>query len=445
MTEPDTASPHHTVANVSGQPPLDVDIAIVGAGMVGATLAALLDQAGFSVALIDARPAPTAFDPSRIDSRVSAVTQASRALFTSLGVWKDIEARRVSPYRHMQVWDSEGSGEVTFSASDVGVSSLGHIVENSAIVDALMAYLGKASSVVMRKGQPVASLGFEGNPAQEGRSRFAQSQSKRLLTLQDGSLVTARLVVGADGARSSLREMAGLNASRQVTGQQAIVASVHHGAPHQQTARQVFLPTGPLAFLPLAQPGEEDRWCSIVWSADEAEAERLMALSEADFTRALNTAFESRNGAVDQVSQRFAFPLVQRHAERYVAPALALVGDAAHSIHPLAGQGANLGFMDVAVLAEELARAQQRGASIGDIRVLERYARRRQWDNGAMLKLMDAFRIGFGSRLPLARVARNLGLNGVDRLAPIKRLLIRQALGERADLPACMRDSFSLL
>ncbi|WP_027350142.1 UbiH/UbiF/VisC/COQ6 family ubiquinone biosynthesis hydroxylase [Halotalea alkalilenta] len=403
------------------------DVAIAGGGMIGATLAALLDDAGLRVALIDAGTLESRWAPARIDARVSAITSASKALFASLGLWSSIEARRVSPYVAMEVWDQEGSGEIRFDASDVGAATLGHIVENGAILDSLLAHLRESSRVTLLSERRVVEL----SPPKTS----APGVSERTLTMDDGETLDASLVIGADGSHSPLRALVRIAASERPTGQRAIVASVRHLEPHRRTARQCFLPSGPLAFLPLAFGADDQHWSSIVWSADEARAQELLALDDESFAVALGGAFQQRLGAIESVTQRIDFPLVQRHAERYVAPSFALVGDAAHSLHPLAGQGANLGLMDVAVLAEELARAARRGAPLGDPRVLARYARRRRLDNAAMLRLMDAFRIGFGSRQPLIRLVRNLGLTRVDRCRPLKRLLIRQALGERFDLP----------
>ncbi|MGJ8516166.1 UbiH/UbiF/VisC/COQ6 family ubiquinone biosynthesis hydroxylase [Carnimonas bestiolae] len=418
---------------------LESDVAIVGAGMVGATLALLLAEAGISVALIDAGKYSLRWKEAQLDNRVSAITAASRALFTSLGVWPGIVKRRAAPYQHMQVWDSEGLGEINFSASEVAASELGHIVENSAIIDALNEALEQHEKITRLFGQQVTSLEWYEQPD----APRAHSESKRSLTLENGAKVVTPLVVGADGGRSMVRRMAAIDVNEYPTGQQAIVASVRHQHSHNDTARQVFLPTGPLAFLPIASPVEGEYWSSIVWSADSDEANRLQALDDDQFAAALQQAFEGRVGNILELQSRAAFPLVQRHVRRYTLPGLALVGDAAHSLHPLAGQGANLGFLDVAVLAEELARAHRRGAALGDERVLERYGRRRRMDNSAMIKLMDGFRLGFGSRQPLVRLARNVGLRSVNRFTPVKQVMIQQALGYRHDLPERMKKNAS--
>lgn len=404
------------------------EVVIVGAGMVGAALACLLGEAGVEVALVDAREAlldPEAVGRGQPAMRVSALTPVSQRLLERLGAWEWMAARRVSPYHHMQVWDAEGSGEVSFSADQAGVPILGHIVENDVTLAALERRLRVLPSVQLVLGGRVAGL-----EAAEGEARRVR--------LADGRCLVAPLVVAADGARSPLRELAGIETRERDTGHRAVVTTVRVARAHGEVARQAFLPTGPLAFLPLCLEGES-HYCSIVWSTSPEEAERLQGLSPEAQGQALAAASDHRLGEVTVVERTVAFPLVQRHAERYVLPGLALVGDAAHSIHPLAGQGVNLGLMDAAVLAEELLAARRRGVGLGNERWLGRYARRRRADNAGMLALMDGFRLLFGARHPALALARNLGMSGVDRLTPVKRLLLQQATGHRGRLPLSCR------
>ncbi|MFQ3788600.1 UbiH/UbiF/VisC/COQ6 family ubiquinone biosynthesis hydroxylase [Halomonas sp. A29] len=409
------------------QPATHFEVVVVGGGMVGAALAALLGQAGVAVALLDARPEPLAADEvgkGLPAMRVSALTPVSQRLLEGLGAWPWMAARRVTPYRFMQVWDSEGSGEVNFSAEQAGVPRLGHIVENDVILAALERRLAELPTVSMQLGMRVTGL--------------HESPVGREVVLEDGRRLSAPLVVACDGAHSPLREMAEIAVKAHDTGHVAVVTTVRTERGHGDVARQVFLETGPLAFLPLTVGGDE-RYCSIVWSTSPEEAERLTTLSREALGHELQAAFEARLGAVEVVDRALAVPLSQRHAEHYVQSGFALVGDAAHSIHPLAGQGVNLGLMDAAVLAEELLAARRRGIALGAPRMLERYSRCRRGDNAAMLALMDGFRLLFGTRHPLVTLTRNLGLSGVDRLTPIKRLLMRQAIGERGRLPASCR------
>ncbi|WIX32899.1 UbiH/UbiF/VisC/COQ6 family ubiquinone biosynthesis hydroxylase [Salinicola sp. JS01] len=404
------------------------DVLIVGGGMVGATLALLLGEAGWRVALFDAAPpAERATPPGKGAPalRVSALTAASQRLLVSLGVWPWVAARRVAPYRRMQVWDGEGGGEIGFDADDVGVEALGHIVENDLLVAGLEARLEALPQVTCLRGVRLTG--------------YTREAGQAVVTLDSGEQWRAPLVVGADGAHSPLRTLAGIALSARDTGQAAVVTSVRCEHGHAGTARQVFLPSGPLAFLPLAIDGAAHH-CSIVWSTTPAEARRLTALGEQESGPAalageLERAIDGRLGRLEVIDAAPHFPIVQRHASDYVAEGLALIGDAAHTLHPLAGQGVNLGLMDAAVLAEEWIRARQRGAEPGDPRILARYARRRRGENAAMLAAMQGFQRLFGSRQPALRLARNWGLSGVDRLPLLKRLLIRQALGEYGDVP----------
>lgn len=403
------------------------EVIVVGGGLVGAALACLLGEAGVAVTVLDARPGPLdgeAVGRGQPAQRVSAVTPVSQRLLTRLGAWPAMAARRVTPYTGMQVWDAEGNGEISFDADQAGTDVLGHIVENDVVLAALEARLARLPSVTQVFGARLDAM--------------QTTAVGRRLILADGQRYFAPLVVAADGARSQVRELAGIDVSARETGHAALVTTVRTGWGHGGVARQVFLASGPLAFLPLSVAGD-DRYCSIVWSTSPDEAARLCALPRDALGREMAAAFEQRLGTVEPIDDAVHIPLTQRHAGHYVEPGLALVGDAAHSIHPLAGQGVNLGFMDAAVLAEELLEARRRGAELGDIRILSRYARRRRGDNASMLALMDGFRLLFGSENPALRLARNIGLSGVDRLEPIKRLLMRQAIGERGRLPASCR------
>lgn len=403
------------------------EVVIVGGGLVGAALAALLGEAGVAVTVLDARPGPLASDgigQGRPAQRVSALTPVSQRLFEHLKVWPAMAARRITPYTGMQVWDGEGSGEITFAADQAGTPVLGHIVENDVILAALEARLAELPSVTQVFAARLSAL--------------QTTAVGRRLILDDGRRFIAPLVVGADGARSQLRELAEIGVRSRDTGQTALVTTVRTERAHAGVARQAFLADGPLAFLPLSV-ANDTHYCSIVWSTRPDEAERLRGLSRTQLGDALAQAFERRLGDVEAIDDAVTVPLAQQHAERYVDAGLALVGDAAHSIHPLAGQGVNLGFMDAAVLAEELVEARRRGASLGDERILSRYARRRRSDNAAMLALMDGFRLLFGAQHPALRLARNVGLSGIDRVTPLKRLLMRQAIGERGQLPASCR------
>lgn len=404
---------------------MQADLIIVGAGMVGSALALALQDQGLDILLVDGSPLSVKpFDPqAAFEPRVSALSVVSQRILDRLGVWDGIAARRACPYAEMQVWDGSGTGQIHFSAASVHADSLGHIVENRVVQDALLERLHDSPIGLL----PGARL-----------EQLRRSGDGWLLSLSDGRELRAPLIIAADGANSAVRRLAGCATREWDYLHHAIVTSVRCSKPHQATAWQRFTDDGPLAFLPLAGPAGE-HWCSIVCSVTPTEAERLMALDDAGFRRALGFAFEHRLGEVLHADPRLCIPLRQRHAKRYVEDGLALIGDAAHSIHPLAGQGVNLGFLDAAVLAEVLLHAAQRGESLSDVKVLSRYERRRMPHNLAMMAAMEGFeRLFQADPLPL-RWLRNSGLNWVDDLPEAKALFVRQALGLSGDLPELAR------
>lgn len=412
----------------SSQAPAVADIMVVGGGMVGTALALGLAQQGWDVVLVEASPlatlqaaAPPATGVDDFEPRVSAISMASQRLLEGLGAWAEVAAGRHCPYQMMTVWDAEGTGRIEFDAAEMRAEALGTIVENRHIVRALFNAL-EASPATIISGVKVAGWqagGLEG----EGGSAAPG------IRLEDGQHVRARLIVAADGAQSRLRQFVGLPTREWDYDQQAIVATVRSKQVHQYTARQSFSSTGPLALLPLLADNDDEHFCSIVWSQDTLEARRLMALDDAAFKAELARAIELPEGSIEAISRRFAFPLRQRHAMDYTAPGFALIGDAAHSIHPLAGQGANLGYGDVAVLLDELKRARKRGLNPGDALVLGRYQRRRKAENLTMMVAMEGLKQLFGrDELPL-RWLRNQGMNWLNQMAPLKNRLAAEAMG----------------
>ena len=392
----------------------DQDVIIAGGGIAGLTLSALLAQSGLSVLLLEAHPRPPApafgTDIDQWDRRVSALTPASVGLLRRVGAWAHIDPQRLAPYQSMHVWDAEGTGTIEFDAADVGVSDLGHIVENRITVDALLAVVERSSRVRIEWG--------------DGVERLVRDRDCMTVTTQAEAEWSAPLLVAADGARSRLRDMAGLKTRSWSYHQGAIVATVALSEPHQGTCFQAFLASGPLALLPLADPC----LCSIVWSVDDPEWEQLMSLDSDEFVRALNSALAGNAPNVRAMGPRAVFPLNQSHAIDYVTDRLALVADAAHSIHPLAGQGINLGLADVGVLASIISTAYHDDLDWGKATLLRRYQRRRKTDNLAMMAAMEAFKRGFGNRHPLALAARNIGLNWVNQTPLLKRWFAAQAL-----------------
>ena len=400
------------------------DLLIVGAGMVGSALALALQDSGLEILVLDGGPLSVKpFDPqSAFEPRVSALSAASQRILDRLNVWDGIAARRASPYREMQVWDGSGTGQVHFSAASVHADVLGHIVENRVVQEALLERLHDSD------------IGLLANARLE---QMRRSGDDWLLTLADGRTLRAPLVIAADGANSAVRRLTGCATREWDYLHHAIVTSVRTADSHQHTAWQRFTEEGPLAFLPLEREGEH--WCSIVWSVTPTEAQRLMALGDDEFCRDLDKAFEGRLGTVLSADPRLCVPLRQRHAKRYVAEGLALIGDAAHTIHPLAGQGVNLGFLDAAVLAEVLLHAATRGERLADVRVLSRFERRRMPHNLALMAAMEGLeRLFQADPLPL-RWLRNTGLKWVDNLPEAKAMFVRQALGLSGDLPELAR------
>lgn len=394
------------------------DVLIVGGGLAGASLALALADTPLKVAVVEGGPAqawPTAADSVQdYDARVSALTEASRRLLDEIGVWPAIARARVCAYTRMDVWDAEGTGNIQFDAIEVQRAELGHIVENSSVLAALHEAL-QASRVAVYFAASVAKLNTD--------------TGFHLLTLADGRELGAKLVVAADGARSQIRQWAGFDTREWDYHHHAIACTVECERPHRATAWQRFLPEGPLAFLPLADTEGSQRFCSIVWSAKPERSDALMALDDDAFCAALGEAFEFRLGEVAAVGQRFRFPLRQRHAPQYFRDGAVLVGDAAHSIHPMAGQGINLGFADVKVLSEELKRGLAKGLAVADSQPLNRYQRRRKGDNLAMMAAMEGFQHLFESNALPLRLARNAGMSWLNWQTPIKRQLITKAMG----------------
>ena len=402
-------------------------LVIVGAGLVGASLALQvapkLAEQGMRLALVEASGEPDGYSGPVFDPRVVALTAASLTQLESLGLWRQVSAERVCPYRDMEVWDGEASGEIAFHARQLGCEQLGHIVENSLLVRHLRQALSYQSAVDW----------FQ--PARLEDYQPADAQTPARIRLDDGRQLSADLLVAADGAHSRLRSLAGFAVREWAYGQKAIVTSVRTQRPHDYKARQRFMRTGPLAFLPLRwHSGEADQdwdchYSSIVWSADSALADNLVALNDDAFCARLTRDFEARLGRVEACDQRHAIPLYQRHARHYVHPGVALVGDAAHSIHPLAGQGVNLGLKDVMALAGQLTRGLERGLPLSEPSLLRRYQRERLGDNLGMMAVMETFKRLFGSRSPEWIWLRNEGLRRVNTLPLIKNTLARKAMG----------------
>ena len=398
------------------------DVIIAGAGMAGSCCAAALARLGLTIALIDPGPVPN-WHPDDYQLRVSALNLASENILKSVDAWPLISTLRVSPFRQIEVWDAESTGQLTFNAADTGLSHLGHIVENIAVTSALIKRLSATKNVRLLLND---------------RIEHVDSGTEDLsVRLASGETIVATLLVGADGTASTVRQAAGIELDVRRYEHQAIIAHVVTEKLHRETARQRFLPTGPLATLPLS-----DGRSSIVWSATPELHDTLATLNDEAFAKSLTDALEGRLGHVRSVSPRRSFPLVRSHAQHYIGSRIALVGDAAHTPHPLAGLGANLGFVDAAALAETIEDAIVKGRDISDCAVLRRYERWRKGDNELVLTIMDVFYHAFGRQNPGMINLRELGLNVTDRVGLLKHFFVNRATGLAGDLPRLAR-SFS--
>jgi 2-octaprenylphenol hydroxylase len=395
----------------------DFDILIAGGGMVGGTLACALGGSGLKVGVIE--PQAPVDAPGDYDLRVSAVTLASQTVFENLGAWAGMRARRVSPVEAMRVWqDGEA---LCFDSAEFGEPCLAWIIENRVIVAALAERLRQFANIERLSPARVATAEFGAERVQ--------------VRLEDGRALAARLLVGADGADSRVRAAAGIAWSRHDLGQSAIVAVVRSERAHGATAYQHFLSTGPLAFLPLDEP----HTLSIVWSADTARAAALMALDDAGFEAELQAAFGDALGGVRLASRRAAIPLALGFARAYTAARVALIGDAAHTVHPLAGQGVNLGILDAATLADSLLAAARQQRDPGAHALLRRYERARKGADVGMQAVTGGFRYLFGSDLPGMHALREAGLRLTERLPPLKQFFMRRASGLAGELPPLAR------
>ncbi|MFI8717137.1 UbiH/UbiF family hydroxylase [Stenotrophomonas sp. NPDC077464] len=384
------------------------DVIVVGGGVVGAACALALADAGLEVTLVEGRE-PTAWQPQQPDLRVYAFAPDNAQLLGTLGVWPSIVAARACAYRRMRVWDAAGGDELQFDADRLGREQLGWIVENDLLVDRLWAALPGAGVQLCCPAR-VEALEQDGDGVR--------------LRLDDGRRLEATLAIAADGADSTLRRLAGLQVSRQEYGQRGVVAYIDTEQDNQATAWQRFLPSGPLAVLPAGA-----RRSSIVWTLPDAEAERVLALDEAAFNAALTRAFGGRLGAMSLASRRVAFPLRRQLASAYVAGRVLTLGDAAHVVHPLAGQGVNLGLRDVAALHALVQRAHQRRQDWASTERLQRWARERRSDNTVSAYGFDAINTVFSNDEMHLTLARGRVLGCAGKLPPLVSALWKRAAG----------------
>lgn len=393
------------------------DVLIVGGGMVGlATALALRLKDDVSVAIVDTQPLSDITDEH--DVRVSALNEASQQLLKRLDVWQDIAEERHQAYQHMHVWDSQGYGHLDFNIDDISTKEhcgqLGWIIENSIIRRALWQRAQQDNRIVFF--------------TQEKLTNLAIGETEIFATFATQAPIVAKYVVGADGARSWVREQSKIALTFRDYDHHALVATVRCQAGHNNTAWQVFLSTGPLAFLPLASKNND--LCSIVWSTSPEQAQQLQAMSESEFNKALTAASDGKLGQCEVQGIRQSYPLTMRYAQEFVNNRMILVGDAAHTIHPLAGQGVNLGFLDASALAQMLS-----DKSMPVTNALAFYQRWRKADAMEMIAAMESIKQAFTPQNEPFKLARGIGLSLINKLSPAKKLLIKQALGYRNNLP----------
>lgn len=399
------------------------DVVIVGGGMVGSMLAALVSQhTKLNVAVLEQHtpePFPVGTSPA-YDIRVSALSIATQNMLKSVGAWQGILDRRACVYRQMLVWDGEESGSTHFRADDIGKEALGHIVENRVLQLALLECLYKHDNVDFLCPAHVQN--------------FQNVDDHVSLDVSDGSRITTRLLVGADGARSSVRQLAGIDMQHDAYEHHALVATVTTELAQQDITWQRFMPSGPQAFLPLC--GSQ---ASMVWYHNADEVSRLMSLDDQVFINEMMATFPERLGGITSVAGRGSFPIVKAHADSYIGERLALVGDAAHTVHPLAGQGVNLGMLDAASLAQLVSDASDAGTDIGSHRQLRRYERWRRSDNAMMISILDGFYHAFKPQPGPVRKLRSAAMSIADNAGPMKRLVMQYAMGTSGDLPRFAR------
>lgn len=402
----------------------DFDVLIVGGGMVGASLACALGDTGLRIALVEARAGDAPPGAAGLDTRSIALAEGTRRIFATLGVWADL-VDHAAPIRHVHISDRGRFGATRLDAAQFGFPALGYVADISVLERTLSRHAAAQTNVEWL------------SPATLERLDVTPEHVAVELVL-DGAPRSLRvgLVVAADGVHSAVREQLGIAASRWDYGQTAIIANVETERPHRHTAYERFTDTGPVALLPLPSRKHAERACGVVWTVRRELAQQVMELSEDDFRAAVQERFGTRLGAFGRVGARQAYPLALTRAREHVRPRVALIGNAAHTLHPVAGQGFNLGMRDVAVLAELLAQAP---SDPGDWALLQRYARWRERDQRTMIAFTDSLVRVFTNPLPGIGMARDLGLLAVDLVPPLKRLLVRHTMGLAGRMPRLAR------
>jgi 3-demethoxyubiquinol 3-hydroxylase len=395
------------------------DVIIVGGGMVGAAVACSLGGSGLKVAVIENTP-PVSFSPDQPhDLRVSALSIASKKILETVGAWQGIENRRVCPFRRMRVWETAGDTE--FCSDDINYPQLGYIVENRVIQLALLDRLADFDNISLI------------SPISINKIQYSVVKPTEI-ALDDGRVLSTKILVAADGGQSRVRQTVGIGVTSWDYKQHALVIYIETEYGQQDITWQRFVPTGPQAFLPLT-----GHYGSIVWYHSPDEVNRLKALPLDELKSELMAAFPEALGQVKKVLATASFPLKRQHAQAYVKPGVVLVGDAAHMINPLAGQGVNIGLLDAAALGEVLVEAAKQGLDPSELKVLKQYEKMRRNENLKMMTVMDVFYQVFSNEILPMKIVRNLGLGLAERILPAKNKMMRMAMGLEGKLPKLAR------
>lgn len=392
-------------------------VIIIGGGLVGSAMALALAQAGMAVELVEAKRRSDQLSPG-FDGRTSAIAAASVKILESIGVWQSL--KDTSPITDIRVYEHGGRHHVHYDCAEAGGEPFGYIVENRLLRAALFDAVDRQHHITVHEPCTLASYETHGGHI--------------TALLSDGCRLRAPLLLVADGKLSKTREMAGIAPDIQQYGQTAIVASISHSEPHHGLAVEAFFPSGPFAILPMT--GQRS---NIVWSEPDAMAAHYLSLPDEAFLQEIAKRTGDHLGRLSLTGPRYSYPLMLIRAEQSIAPRMALIGDAAHGIHPIAGQGVNLGYRDVAVLAEMLVEQARLGLDIGDAALLSRYAERRRLDVGSMSHATDALNRLFSNPNPLLRLVRDSGLGLVEQLPPLKRFFMTHAMGMGGEIPKMMR------
>ncbi|MBO6561642.1 MAG: UbiH/UbiF/VisC/COQ6 family ubiquinone biosynthesis hydroxylase [Nisaea sp.] len=402
----------------------DCDVLIVGGGLSGMSAALALQATGLSVTVIDPVPAEVQA-AAGYDGRTTAISQSSKRMLDRLGVWQAMP-EPACPIGDIRVQEGGSPLFLQFDREDAGPEAMGFIADNGSLKAGLYRQAAGKDGLTVLAPASVAAL--------EGGSGSVTA------TLEDGRHVTARLALAADGRRSPTRRRAGIRATEFSYGQTAITCTVTHSRPHNYVAYEHFRPAGPFAMLPLMDAEDGSHRSCLVWSERTATAEALLKLSDAEFDRELADAFDDSLGELHVSGKRWGYPLGLIHAERYIGNRLVLIGDAAHGIHPIAGQGFNLGLRDIAALADTIEDALRLGLDIGSAPILDKYQRWRRFDVMSLIAATDGLNRLFSNNSAAVKLLRDAGLGLVQRIGPLKRAFMRAAMGTAGDLPRLMRD-----